>query len=217
MTHALRIAVVLVASYCIGGIPWGLVLVRAIKHVDVRDFGSGKTGATNVLRLLGWQGFVAVLVLDASKGIGAVLLAHAVTGGNPWVKGAAGLLAISGHCWSPYLGFRSGGRGMVTAMGAAFTMAPGLILLVPVFLIPVLLTRYMSLGNVIVSLSAPVVLLVGALLGWSPWAYFFFGTVGCVLILINHSDNIQRLLAGTERKIGDKVTPHSPESSAQAH
>ena len=216
MTRALLIALVLVASYCIGGMPWGLVLVRAIKHVDVRDFGSGKTGATNVLRLLGWQGFVAVLVLDGLKGSGAVLLARYVTG-SAWVEAAAGILAISGHCWSPYLGFRSGGRGMVTAMGAAFTMAPGLILLVPVFLIPVLLTRYMSLGNVTVSLSAPVVLLIGALLGWSPWAYFVFGMAGCALILINHSDNIQRLIAGTERKIGDKVAPRTPEPGAQAH
>lgn len=216
MTHALLIALVLGASYCIGGVPWGLVLVRAIKHVDIRDFGSGKTGATNVLRLLGWQGFAVALVLDAIKGIGAVLLARFVTG-SAWVEAAAGILAISGHCWSPYLGFRGGGRGMVTAMGAAFTMAPGLILLLPVFLIPVLLTRYMSLGNVTASLSAPVVLLIGALLGWSPWAYFVFGTAGCALILINHSDNIQRLLAGTERKIGDKVTPRSPEPGAPAH
>lgn len=215
MSRALLIVGILIASYCIGGIPWGLVLVRAIKHVDVRDFGSGKTGATNVLRLLGWQGFVVVLVLDALKGIGAVLLARSVTG-NAWVVAAAGLLAISGHCWSPYLGFRGGGRGMVTAMGAAFTMAPGLILLIPVFLIPVLLTRYMSLGNVTASLSAPIVLLVGALLGWSPWAYFVFGTAGCALILINHSDNIQRLLAGTERKIGEKATARRPEPGAQA-
>ncbi len=217
MTEALRIAAVLVASYCIGGIPWGLVLVRAIKHVDVRDFGSGKTGATNVLRLLGWQGFAVVLVLDAIKGVGAVLLARYVADGNAWVAAAAGILAISGHCWSPYLGFRGGGRGMVTAMGAAFTLAPGLMLLIPIFLIPVLLTRHMSLGNVTASLSAPVVLLISALVGRSPWAYFAFGVAGCALILINHWDNIQRLLAGTERKIGDKVTPRSPEPGAQAH
>ncbi len=216
MTRVAQIVLVLIASYCIGGIPWGLVLVRLIKRVDIRNFGSGKTGATNVLRLLGWQGFAVIIVLDAAKGVGAVLLARAVTG-NSWVEGAAGILAISGHCWSPYLGFRGGGRGMVTAMGAAFTMAPGLILLIPIFLIPVLLTRYMSLGNVTASLSAPVVLLIGALLGWSPWAYFVFGLAGCALILINHSDNIQRLLAGTERKIGDKVTPHNPESGAPAH
>lgn len=216
MIRAAQIVLVLIASYCIGGIPWGLVLVRLLKRVDIRDFGSGKTGATNVLRLLGWQGFAAIVVLDAVKGVGAVLLARVVTG-NAWVEGAAGILAISGHCWSPYLGFRGGGRGMVTAMGAAFTMAPGLILLVPVFLIPVLLTRYMSLGNVTASLTAPVVLLIGALLGWSPWAYFVFGTAGCALILINHSDNIQRLLAGTERKIGDKVTPRNPEPGAPAH
>jgi len=216
MIQVARIALVLVAAYCIGGIPWGLVLVRAIKHVDIRAFGSGKTGATNVLRLLGWQGFVAIVVLDALKGVGAVLVARYVTG-NAWVEGAAGILAISGHCWSPYLGFRGGGRGMVTAMGAAFMMAPGLIFLIPVFLIPVLLTRYMSLGNVTAALTAPVVLLIGAVLGFSPWAYFFFGTVGCVLILVNHSDNIQRILAGTERKIGEKVTPRNPEPGAQAH
>lgn len=208
MIRAVQIVLVLIASYCIGGIPWGLVLVRLIKHVDVRDFGSGKTGATNVLRLLGWQGFAAIVVLDALKGAGAVLLARVVTG-NQWVEGAAGILAISGHCWSPYLRFKGGGRGMVTAMGAAFTMAPGLMLLIPVFLIPVLLTRYMSLGNVTASLAAPIVLLIGAVLGWSPWAYFVFGTAGCALILLNHFDNIQRLLAGTERKIGEKVTPRA--------
>jgi glycerol-3-phosphate acyltransferase PlsY len=210
MTRLVQVALVLIASYCIGGIPWGLVLVRLVKHVDVRDFGSGKTGATNVLRLLGWQGFAAIVVLDAAKGAGAVILARVVTG-NSWVEGAASILAISGHCWSPYLRFRGGGRGMVTAMGAALMMAPGLILLVPVFLIPVLLTRYMSLGNVTASLAAPFVLLVGAMLGWSPWAYFVFGTAGCALILLNHSDNIQRLLAGTERKIGEQVTPRTPE------
>jgi len=216
MTQAAQIVLVLIASYCIGGIPWGLVLVWLIKRVDIRDFGSGKTGATNVMRLLGWQGFAAIVVLDALKGVCAVLLARYVTG-NAWVEGAAGILAISGHCWSPYLGFRGGGRGMVTAMGAAFTMAPGLILLVPVFLIPVLLTRYMSLGNVTASLFAPIVLFIGAWQGWSPWAYFVFGTAGCALILINHSDNIQRLLAGTERKIGEKVTPRNPEPGAPAH
>lgn len=216
MSNAIRVAVVLIAAYCIGGIPWGFVLVRLFKQVDIRDFGSGKTGATNVLRLLGWQGFAAIVVLDALKGVGAVLFARGVTG-NPWIEGAAGILAIAGHCWSPYLGFRGGGRGMVTAMGAALMMAPGLILLVPVFLIPVLLTRYMSLGNVTAALSAPVVLLIGSLLGFSPWAYFAFGTLGCILILVNHSDNIQRILAGTERKIGEKVTPRNPEPGAQAH
>jgi glycerol-3-phosphate acyltransferase PlsY len=208
MSDAVKVLLVLIAAFVIGGIPWGLVLVRIFKGVDIREFGSGKTGATNVLRLLGWQGFAAVVVLDALKGVAAVLLARAVVH-NPWIEGAAGVMAICGHTWSPFLGFRGGGRGMVTAMGAAFTMMPGLIFLVPVFLIPVLVTRYMSLGNVIVSLVTPVVLIICAIKGISPWAYFFFGTIGCALILINHTDNIQRILAGTERKIGEKAAPTS--------
>jgi glycerol-3-phosphate acyltransferase PlsY len=213
MTRAVSVPLVLIAAFVIGGIPWGLVLVRLFKGVDIREFGSGKTGATNALRLLGWQGFAAVLVLDALKGVVAVLIARYALH-NAWVEAAAGLLAICGHTWSPFLGFRGGGRGMVTAMGAAFTMMPGLIVLVPVFLIPVLVTRYMSLGNVIVSLVTPLVLIVCAIKGISPWAYFFYGTIGCILILVNHTDNIQRLLAGTERKIGEKATPTQPSPGA---
>lgn len=213
MSDAVTVLLVLVAAFVIGGIPWGLILVRLFKGIDVRDYGSGKTGATNVLRLLGWQGFAAIVVLDALKGVAAVLLARAVVH-NPWIEAAAGVLAICGHTWSPFLGFRGGGRGMVTAMGAGFTMMPGLIVLVPVFLIPVLVTRYMSLGNVVVALVTPIVLIICAIKGISPWAYFVFGTIGCVLILVNHADNIQRLLAGTERKIGEKATPTSPSAGA---
>lgn len=213
MIHAAPLVVALVGAFVIGGIPWGLVLVRAFKDVDVRDYGSGKTGATNVLRLLGWQGFAAIVVLDALKGMTAVLLARTLNH-NAWIEAAAGVLAICGHSWSPFLGFRGGGRGMVTAMGAAITMMPGLILLIPVFLIPVLVTRYMSLGNVIVALVTPVVLIISSLKGVSPWAYFCFGIIGCALILVNHTDNIQRLLAGTERKIGEKATPTRPSAGA---
>lgn len=202
MIQAVTTALVLVVAFVIGGIPWGLVLVRLFKGVDIRNYGSGKTGATNVLRLLGWQGFAVAIVLDTLKGSAAVLLARAVVG-NPWVEAAAGVLAICGHTWSPFLGFRGGGRGMVTAMGAAFTMMPGLTALIPVFLLPVLITRYMSLGNVIVALVTPVVLTVAAFKGVVPWAYFAYGIIGCALILVNHTDNIQRILAGTERKIGE--------------
>lgn len=213
MIPAATIALVLVVAFVIGGIPWGLALVRLFKGVDIRDYGSGKTGATNVLRLLGWQGFAAAIVLDTCKGAAAVLLARSITG-NPWVEAAAGVLAICGHTWSPFLGFRSGGRGMVTAMGAGLMMMPGLAVLIPVFLLPVLLTRYMSLGNVIIALVTPIVLIVAAFKGIVPWAYFSYGIVGCVLILANHTDNIQRILAGTERKIGEKPAPSSSGAGA---
>lgn len=202
--ETVRAMLALVAAFCLGGIPWGLLLVRAFAQKDIRTIGSGKTGATNVLRVLGWPGFAAIIVLDALKGIAAVMLARGLTH-SAWVEAAAGFLSIAGHTWSPYLGFRSGGRGMVTAMGAAFTMAPGLVALVPVFLIPVLLTRYMSLGNLICAVVAPIVMLVAAIKGLTPWAYFGYVTAGSVFIIINHMDNIQRIRAGTERKIGEKT------------
>lgn len=204
-----RIAAVLVAAFLLGGIPVGLILVRVFAGKDIRTIGSGKTGATNVQRELGWSGFIAAVILDALKGISAVLVARVVTH-NAWIEATAGVLAILGHTFSPYLGFRGGGRGMVTAMGAAFFMAPILIALVPVFLLPVLLSRYMSLGNIVSAIVAPFVMLVAALRFDMAWAYFVYVTVGSVLILINHKDNIQRILAGTERKIGDKTTLRAP-------
>lgn len=200
-----RIAAVLVVAFLLGGIPVGLILVRIFADKDIRTIGSGKTGATNVQRELGWAGFGAAVIFDALKGIGAVLIAREATH-NAWVEATAGVLAILGHTFSPYLGFRGGGRGMVTAMGAAFFMAPILIALVPVFLIPVLISRYMSLGNIVSALVAPFVMLVAASRFGISWAYFAYVTVGSVLILINHKDNIERILAGTERKIGDKTT-----------
>jgi len=204
-----RIVGVLVVAFLLGGIPWGLILVRVFAGKDIRTIGSGKTGATNVQRELGWSGFIAAVALDALKGVGAVFIARMVTH-DAWVEAAAGILAILGHTFSPYLGFRGGGRGMVTAMGAAFFMAPILIALVPVFLVPVLITRYMSLGNIICAIVAPVFMLVAATQFGMPWAYFVYVTVGSLLILVNHKDNIERILAGTERRISEKSKIPTP-------
>lgn len=197
-----QIALVLLVAFLVGGIPWGLILVRVFAGQDIRTIGSGKTGATNVLRVLGWPGFGAAVVLDALKGILPVLLARNLTE-NAWVEAAAGVVAVLGHTFSPYLGFRGGGRGMVTAVGAAFTMAPWLVLLIPVFIIPVLLTRYMSLGNIIAATAAIIVMFVAAFQYGQSWATFAFVLAGGLLVIVNHTDNIQRLLNGTERKIGE--------------
>lgn len=197
-----QIALVLVVAFFLGGIPWGLILVRAFAGKDIRTIGSGKTGATNVLRVLGWAGFAAAVVLDILKGIIPVLLARALTE-NVWVEAAAGIVATLGHTFSPYLGFRGGGRGMVTAAGAAFVMVPMLVLVLPVFLIPVLLTRYMSLGNIIAAIASTILMFVAAAWYNQPWAYFAYVAIGSLLIIVNHKDNIERIFNGTERKIGE--------------
>ncbi len=210
MNIAIGALIAVIAAFLVGGIPWGLLLVRVFAKQDIRTIGSGKTGATNVLRVLGWQGFAAAIVLDLLKGIAAVFIARGLTG-NPWVEAVAGVAAIAGHTWSPYLGFKGGGRGMVTAIGVGFTMAPLLLLLIPVFLIPVLITRYMSLGNLIAASVAPFVMLYAAAQGWTEWAYFFYVAAGGAFVIFNHADNIQRIRAGTERKIGEK----SPTTAVQ--
>ena len=112
----------IVLSYLIGAVPLGLVLVRVIKGVDIRDYGSGKIGASNVLRLVGVPAAVLVFAFDAGKGIIAILLVKAM-GDAVWAEAAAAFAALVGHNWSAFIRF-SGGRGVSTGLGALFIMAP---------------------------------------------------------------------------------------------
>ena len=192
----------IVLSYLIGAVPLGLVLVRVIKGVDIRDYGSGKIGASNVLRLLGVPAAVLVFAFDAGKGIIAILLVKAM-GDAVWAEAAAAFAALAGHNWSAFIRF-SGGRGVSTGLGALFIMAPlwGLAAL-GFGLIVVLAFRYVSLGSLLGTAAAMVMVLVAALQGHEPWEYFAYAAIAGPLIWIQHHDNIVRLVRGTERKIGD--------------
>ena len=192
----------IVLSYLIGAIPLGLFLVYAIKGVDIREYGSGKIGASNVLRLVGVPAAVLVFAFDAAKGIIAILLVKAM-GDAVWAEAAAAFAALAGHNWSVFIRF-TGGRGVSTGLGALFIMAPvwgaaalgfGLII--------VLVFRYVSLGSLLGTAAAMVMVLVSALQGQEPWAYFAYAAVAGSLIWVQHHDNIARLLKGTERRIGD--------------
>lgn len=192
---------VMLLAYLIGSVPWGYFLVHWFRGIDVREYGSGRTGMTNVLRTGGGRMAAAVLVLDLGKGLVAVLLAREVlstTSGEV----AAGLLALIGHNWPVFLKFK-GGRGIATGMGALAVIAPisaiiGMVVFVPVTLI----SRYLSLGSVTGVITASMSLLALAILGVYSTTYTWYGVIAGAVIIWQHRDNIHRLLHGTERRLG---------------
>jgi len=198
-------AAVVIGSYLIGSIPVGLVLGK-LRGVDVRAHGSGKTGASNVLRILGTKYAVIALICDVLKGVIAVLLARYILESYTW-EIAAAFAAIAGHNWSVFIRF-GGGRGVATAGGAQFAMAMPApmvsVAAIGIFILVVAIYRYASLGSIIGSLGA--VAMMGAFLAvdWVPWQYFVYTGSATALIILVHHDNIARLLSGTEAKVGEK-------------
>jgi acyl phosphate:glycerol-3-phosphate acyltransferase len=195
--------VVLVLGYLVGAFPTGFVVTRAVAGSDIRSFGSGGTGATNVQRVLGWRWGLAIALADIVKGIAAVVLARALSESTIVVALAASL-AVAGHCWPIWLRFR-GGKGVATGAGAAFALSPWGLLLIPVLVLPVLLTRYVSLGSLVAACVAPLLFAGLALAGAAPSAYVAFGVVAASIIVFKHRSNIERLRAGTERRVGRAI------------
>lgn len=187
--------------YLLGAIPFGLIMGRLTRGVDIRDYGSGKTGMTNTLRTLGKGPAILVLLLDVLKGALPVVLARSMSD-NSWLQVVGALAAIAGHDWPIYAGFR-GGRGVATSLGAMTAMAP---LLGPITLIVAVLvlipTRIVSLMSVVSTLFAAALFLILARTGYLPGPYAAFAAVAGPLVVFLHRDNIRRLLAGTEPKMG---------------
>lgn len=189
----------LAASYLLGAAPWGVILGRLFAGTDIRRQGSGSTGTTNAYRVLGAKFSVVVLVLDFVKGMLPVLVAGWL-GASDWVVAAAGVAAVVGHCWSPFIGF-SGGKGVATGGGAVFALIPWLWLaLIPMVAI-LLLTKYMSVASLTVSLCCAAAAVVLAATGDQPWASAVAVLVIVAIIVYRHRANIERLRAGTELKL----------------
>jgi acyl phosphate:glycerol-3-phosphate acyltransferase len=200
-----------VVSYLLGSIPFGYLLVRIFRGEDVRQSGSGNIGATNVARKSPALG-VATLLLDALKGSAAVIiaasLAHQSSCPTPCQAVAlAALFAIIGHLFPVWLRFR-GGKGVATALGSFALIAPRPVLLTAaIFLVVVLVYRYVSLGSIVAVALFPVIVWLKHNYGHS-WLALTFMSLASVLIIAKHHQNIRRLLAGTENKIGSKrATP----------
>jgi glycerol-3-phosphate acyltransferase PlsY len=202
-------AVLVLLGYLLGALPFGLILGRLTRGIDIRDFGSHRTGATNALRTLGARAAAVVFILDVGKGVAAVLLAYALyvagpAGSAPWVAAAAGLAAIVGHIWSVFIRF-TGGRGVATSTGGLGAIAPlALLVLAPIVVFVVWRWRYVSAGSIAGSLLAPIVVAVLAVAGLAPWAAVAYALAAGLLVTWAHSDNIGRLRNGTERRIGQK-------------
>jgi glycerol-3-phosphate acyltransferase PlsY len=191
-------------AYLIGSFQWGLYVVLLTKRIDVRTVGSGKTGTTNVLRTSGKGAAVLVLLADAAKGLGVVVLAR-VLSDDTSLHAAVSAAVIAGHIWPVLAGFK-GGRGIATGLGTVGGLDPvspfiGLAAFIPV----VAGTRYVSLGSVLGVLALMITFAVRAAVfdGPLPYVWFVLG-MGSVVIGM-HRDNIRRLVAGTERRIGQSA------------
>jgi glycerol-3-phosphate acyltransferase PlsY len=202
-------AALVLLGYLLGAIPYGLIVGRLASGVDLRRYGSGRTGATNALRTIGAKGAALVFVLDFAKGLVAVLLVRWLWGGDPalteWIAGAAGFAAIAGHVWSVFIRF-TGGRGVATSTGGLVGMAPwSLLVLAPVVVIVIWRSRYVSLGSVSGALLAPLVVAILFLAELAAGAAIVYALASGLLVTAAHADNIARLRAGTERKLGQKA------------
>ncbi len=189
-----------VIGYLLGGVPTGMLIARA-RGVDLTQVGSKKTGATNALRTLGKTAGALVFVGDFLKAVVAVSLVR-ILFADAWAEAIAAMGAVVGHGFSPFIGFK-GGRGVTPGLGGLAVIS------VPIFLLAlgsgvaiIAATRFVSLGSMLGTLIAALVLVyLVAANGW-PVAYVPFAVVVAAFILFSHHDNIQRLITGRERKIG---------------
>jgi glycerol-3-phosphate acyltransferase PlsY len=191
---------VAVLSYLLGSVPTGYLLVRLLARRDVRDLGSGNTGATNVLRVRGWKTALPVAIFDVLKGFLPVFLALRWFG-DPVFAALCGLFAVLGHCFPFAIGFR-GGKGMATSIGAFAAMAwAPLLASLGLFVLAVSLTRFVSLGSILAALAFPAVYLAA---GGPATVAAVALAIGAVVVW-RHKSNIGRLIRGTERKLGERT------------
>jgi len=196
MIYMMDKILLVVAAYLIGSIPFGYLIVRGKGRGDIRETGSGGTGATNVSRRAGKAAGVLTLLLDAAKGCIAVLIARTVSG-DDWVIAAAAIAALVGHIFPVWLGFR-GGKGVATGVGIFLVLAPIALLCAGViFVAIVLLTRFVSLGSITAAVLIPVLVW----LQYDSQSLLTAAIVGAALIVFAHRGNIQRLVSGTESRI----------------
>ena len=211
------IALLLLAGYLLGSIPSGYLAGRWLRGLDIRNEGSGSTGATNVLRVLGKGPALAVFLVDVLKGTAAVLLAKSVLeplglpmGSGSWIIDTAvvacGLAALAGHSWSIWLG-GSGGKAVATGLGMLLGLAtPVGLACFGVFLAVLSVSRIVSLSSIAAALSLPLLML-----GWFNtnamglrWPYLILALLTSALVIARHRANITRLLAGNEPRLGQK-------------
>ncbi|MBD2336478.1 glycerol-3-phosphate 1-O-acyltransferase PlsY [Calothrix sp. FACHB-156] len=217
--------VVLLVAYLLGSFPTGYIAVKQLKGIDIREVGSGSTGATNVLRTLGKGPGAFVLLIDCWKGILAIALIYQLFHlapvynlipstvdaklWQPWLVTLAGFAVVLGHSKSIFLGF-SGGKSVATGLGTllAISWQVGLAT-AGVFALFFAISRIVSLGSIAGAIAVTIFMVIFH----QPLACILYAFLGGLYVIIRHRSNIERLLAGTEPKIGQKVTTE-PEQTA---
>ena len=206
----MALILMILLCYVIGSIPTSIIVSKVLRGIDIRDYGSGNAGATNVYRVLGLGPAVLVSVVDMGKGLASVLLISKIAVERPldadWVQIIAGLAAIVGHVWSVFSRFR-GGKGVNTAAGVLVALAPWATLIgFLVWLALTFSTRYVSVGSMSAAIALPVVLFIErfVLARVISTQVLILGCVAGVFILITHRANIGRLLRGKENRFGSK-------------
>ncbi|MBI4296783.1 MAG: glycerol-3-phosphate acyltransferase [Chloroflexi bacterium] len=212
---------VVVIGYLLGSIPIGVLVGRRLVGKDVRQFGSGKMGATNVARVAGSKAGMLVASLDILKGATPVALAGLAIGGEYLAVGGIGLgrlsaqvlaalAAIAGHTWPVFLKFR-GGRGVATFFGGLVALYPAAAIFGgEVLVIGAGLTRYVSLGSITGVVGVYTMMVPLTLMNRLSIEYLVYAFVGAVIVIAMHKDNIARLLAGQERRFGEKARTADP-------
>ncbi len=193
--------VAVLVAYLVGAVPIGFLVARAFGVADIRQHGSGNIGMTNVLRTLGRGPAAATLIGDVVKGFIAVAAADAI-GRDPRITAVAAAAAVAGNCWSVFLRF-GGGKGVATGLGALLHLVPWAT--APAAFVWIVIAasfRYVSLASIAAALCVP---LGAALLGY-PASHALAALAVAMIVVMRHRDNIARLLAGNERRLGARAT-----------
>ena len=195
-------AVFMVIGYLLGTIPTGYLVAR-MRGIDIQQVGSGNIGATNVLRAVGLGPALIVVVMDPLKGVLAVLFPILV-GATPWTIALTAFATVLGNNFNVFLRLR-GGKGVATSLGAFLAIDPWITLLASILgLFTMAVGRYVSLGSLVGVLSVPLMLLAALNV---PPPYLYLSIALTLLIHFRHRENIRRLVAGTERRLGERATP----------
>lgn len=211
------LATIIVLSYLVGSIPTSIIVSKLSRGIDIRNYGSGNAGGTNVMRVLGWKQGLLVILLDALKGVLAVVvIARMHYGSMPFTNATpfddftlvqiiAGISAVIGHIWTVFAGFR-GGKGIATALGMLLMISTvDMLIAIGVFVVVVTISRYVSLGSIVAAITVPLTLVVREnifnvhIQGYNTLLPFVI--ILTMLVIFTHRKNVVRLFNGSENKL----------------